>query len=49
MAYVIGRAHKLGKQNRKRLDNITDPSSAPSNPSYSYNELNENNAIPIKK
>ena len=45
MAYVVGRAHKPRKQNRKRLDNTTDPSSAPSTPSYSYDKLNENTDI----
>ena len=49
MAYGIGRAYKLGKQNRKRLDNATDPSSEPSTPSYSYNKFNENTDITSKK
>ena len=35
-------AHKIGIQNRKKLDNTTDPSSAPSIPSYSYERLNKN-------
>ena len=42
MAYGIFRAHKLGKQKRKRLDNTTYTYSAPSTPSYSYKKLNEN-------
>ena len=48
MAYGIDRAHKLGKQNKKRLDNTTDPSSAPSTSSYSYEKLNENTDITSK-
>ena len=46
MAYGIGRAHKLRKQNREQLDNTTDTSSAPS---YSYDKLNENTDITSKK
>ena len=49
MAYEIGRAHKLGKQNRKRFDNTTDPPSAPSTLLYSYDKLNENTDITSKK
>ena len=49
MAYGIGRAYKLGNQNRKILDNATDPSSEPSTPSYSYNKFNENTDITSKK
>ena len=49
IAYGIGRAHKIGKQNRKLIDNTTDPSSAPSNPSYSYDKLNGNTDITSKK
>ena len=49
MAYGIGQTQKLGKQNRKRLDNTTDPYSAPSTPSYRYDKLNENTDIPSKK
>ena len=45
--YGIGRSHKLDKRNRKRLDNTNDTDSAPSNPSYSYDKLNENNDITI--
>ena len=45
MAYRIDRAQKLGKQNRNRLDNVTDTSSEPSTPSYSYDKLNENTDI----
>ena len=41
MACVIGKAHKLLKQNRKQFDNITDPYSATSTPSYSCYKLNE--------
>ena len=49
MAYGIVWAHKLVNQNRKWLDNTTDPSSAPSTPSYSYNKLNEYTDITSKK
>ena len=48
MGYGIGQAHKLGKKNRKRLDNITDPSSAPSTLSYSYEKLNKTLMSQIK-
>ena len=41
MAYGIGPDQKLGKQNRKRLDNTTDPFSSHSIPSYSCDRLNE--------
>ena len=41
MVYGIGQAHKLRKQNRKKLDNTTDSYSSPSTPSYSYNKLSE--------
>ena len=40
-AYGIGQSHKLRKQNRKQLDNITEPSLLPLTPSYIYNKLNE--------
>ena len=49
MAYVIGQDHKPIKQNRKRLENTTDNSSAPSLQSYSYDEVNENTDITSKK
>ena len=49
MAYGIGRANKLGKQNRKLIDNTTDTSSALSTPSYSYDKLNGNTDITSKK
>ena len=49
MAYGIGQARKLGKQNRKRLENTTDHSSVPSTPSYSYNSLNKYTDISRKK
>ena len=49
MAYEIGRFHKIGKLNRKILDNTTEPSSAPSTHSYSYYKLNENTDITSKK
>ena len=49
MAYGIGLDQKTGKQNRKRIDNTTNTSSAPSTPSYSYDKLNENIYITIKK
>ena len=42
MAYGIDWAQKFGKQNRKRLDNTTDPYSEPSSYLYSYDRLNEN-------
>ena len=45
MAYRIGRAHKLVKQNRKQLDNTNDLYSETSTPSYSYSKLNENTDI----
>ena len=48
MAYGIGQAHKLGKQNRKRLDKTTDTYSLRSTPSYSYDKLNENTDINSK-
>ena len=48
MAYGIGQAQKTGKQNRKKLDNTTDTSSAPSTPSYSYDKLNGNTDITSK-
>ena len=41
MDYRIVQYHKLGKKNRKRLDNTNDPYSGPSTPSYSYDKLNE--------
>ena len=34
---------------RKKIDNTTDTSLAPSTPSYSYNKLNENTDITSKK
>ena len=49
MAYEIGRAHKLGKQNRNRLDNTADPSSSTSTNLYSYDKLNENTNNTSKK
>ena len=49
MAHAIGRAQKLGKQNKKRLDNTTNNFSSPSNPSYSYNKLNENTNVTTAK
>ena len=49
MAYGIGQACKPGKQNRNELDNTTDPSSAPSTPSYSSDNFNENTDITSKK
>ena len=49
MAYAIGQARKLGKQNIKQLENTTDASSAESILSYSYDKLNENNGITSKK
>ena len=48
MTYGIGRAHKLGKQNIKRIYNTNDPHSAPSTASYSYDKLNENTDITSK-
>ena len=42
MAYGIGRSQKLGKQNRKQLENTADTSLAPVTPSYSYDNLNKN-------
>ena len=42
MTYGIGLANKLGRENRKRLENPTDTPSEPSTPSYSYYKLNEN-------
>ena len=49
MAYGIGRANKLRKQNRKRLDKTKYPSSEPSTPLYSYDSLNINTDITSKK
>ena len=49
MAYGIGRGHRIGKQNRKQLDNINDPSLESSTSSYSYDKLNENTDITTKK
>ena len=49
MAYGIVWARKLGKQNRKQLDNTTDNYSAPSNTSYSYDKYNKNTDINSKK
>ena len=49
MAYGIGLAPKIGKKNRNQLANTTDPSSAPSNPLYSYDKLNEYTDINCKK
>ena len=49
MSYGIGRDRELRKQNRKKLENTTDPYLAPSNPSYSYDKLNENTDITSKK
>ena len=49
MAYGIAQAHKLRKQNIKRLYNTTNLSSAPSTHSYSYEKLNENTDITSKK
>ena len=37
------------EKNRKRLNNTTDPSSTPSNPSYSYDKFNEYTDISHKK
>ena len=48
MAYGIFRAHKLDKQNRKWLDNITNCSSSPQTPSYSYEKFSKNTDITIK-
>ena len=49
MAYGIGRAHKLVKQNINRLYNTIYPSSAASTLSYIYNKLNENTDITSTK
>ena len=49
MAYKIVQACKIGKENRKRLDNTTDTSSAPSTPSNSYVKFNENTDITSKE
>ena len=49
MAYGIVWAHKLGKQNRKQLDNTTDNYSSPSNTSYSYDKFNKNTDVTSKK
>ena len=49
MAYGIGQARKLGKQNRKIIYNTSHTSSEPSIPSYSYDKLNENTNITSKK
>ena len=49
MVYVIDRYQKLGKQDIKRLDNTTDPSSAHSTPSNSYEKLIKNTDITSKK
>ena len=49
MACGIGRAHKLGKQNRKQLYKTTDTYSSPSTLSYSYDKLNENTDVTSKK
>ena len=40
---------KKPKKNRKRIDSITDNSSATSTHSYSYNNFNENTDITSKK
>ena len=37
------------KKNIKLLDNATNTSSAPSNPSYSYRKLNENTDVTSRK
>ena len=42
MSYGIHGSHKIGKQNRKQLDNTTDPSSALPTLAYSYDRSNEN-------
>ena len=47
MAYGIDWDNKL--VGKKRLDNTTDHSPVPSNPSYSYDKLNENTDITSKK
>ena len=49
MAYEIGQAQKIRKQNRNQLDNNTNTSSEPSTPSYRYGKLNENTDITSKK
>ena len=49
MADEIGRSHKLGKPNRKRVENTADFSSAPLTPSYNYYKWNENTDITSKK
>ena len=49
MAYRIGRAHKIGKQNIERLDTTTVPYSSPSTPSNNHKKLNKNNDITRKK
>ena len=41
MAYEIGEAHKLGKQNINQFYTTTEPCSETSTPSFVYNELNE--------
>ena len=48
MAEIIGRVQRLGKQNRNRLENNTNPSSAHSTPSYCYQNFNENTDITSK-
>ena len=49
MVYGIVRARRFGGGNRKQLENTTDTYSSPSNPSYSYDKLNECADISRKK
>ena len=49
MANIIGRSHKLGKQNRKRPDVINDISNAKSSTSRSHDMFNENIDIETKE
>ena len=49
MTYWIFQGQKLGKQNKKRLDNTTNTSLAPSTPSNSNEKMNENTDITSKK
>ena len=48
MANRIGRAHKLGKQNRQRPDSTTDSSNAPSTTSNCNETTDLNNDITSK-
>ena len=49
MAYGIGRAQKLGKQNRKQIYNTSDPFLEPSTPSFSYKQFNLKTDITSKQ